>query len=229
MSSIDRTRPGSRPALIVIAALLGCSAAASAAEPVSAADERVDAPVVPLFAFAPPVSVSTDSAEIAVENIVNVGPVSITLSTADVLALMYTAPDLADLRPLESEMSRSLRESRLDQAFSQLRDAAHSEERGERQTVAVATVTGAGLTIGYVAWVIRGGVLVSSLLTTMPAWRLLDPLPILDGSGGDDGDDGDNDDSLQSLVEANAQHRTEAATAHDAGAPVPSLQEESPR
>ena len=59
-------------------------------------------------------------------------------------------------------------------------------------------VTGAGLTIGYVAWLIRGGVLLTSLLTSMPAWRLLDPMPIL-GEGARRRDEGD-DDSLEALV-----------------------------
>ena len=63
----------------------------------------------------------------------------------------------------------------------------------------MAIATGTSLTIGYVAWLIRGGVLVSNLLTSMPAWRLLDPLPILGNvkSGGSD-----DDDSLESMVSA---------------------------
>ena len=36
------------------------------------------------------------------------------------------------------------------------------------------------LTAGYAAWTIRGGYLLSSLLSTLPAWRMMDPLPVLD-------------------------------------------------
>jgi hypothetical protein len=40
---------------------------------------------------------------------------------------------------------------------------------------------------------LRGGVLVASVLSTLPAWRFLDPLPIL--AQDDDDEDQDQDDS----------------------------------
>jgi len=55
------------------------------------------------------------------------------------------------------------------------------------------------LSVGYVIWVLRGGSLVVTLLTTMPLWRWLDPLPVLDnferrkGSGKGGGRDEDQD------------------------------------
>ena len=67
-------------------------------------------------------------------------------------------------------------------------------------SIAVST----GLSVGYVLWMIRGGVLLSSVLSSMPAWRLVDPLPVLGFL--DDEDDDDHDDSLESLVaESNRQ------------------------
>ena len=36
------------------------------------------------------------------------------------------------------------------------------------------------LSVGYVIWCLRGGSLVATLLTTLPLWRWLDPLPVLD-------------------------------------------------
>ena len=39
-------------------------------------------------------------------------------------------------------------------------------------------VTG-GLSVGYVVWLLRGGVLVSSMLSALPAWQMVDPLPVL--------------------------------------------------
>ena len=38
------------------------------------------------------------------------------------------------------------------------------------------------LSVGYVIWCLRGGSLVATLLTTLPLWRWLDPLPVLDSS-----------------------------------------------
>ncbi|MBX2836929.1 MAG: DUF4347 domain-containing protein [Gammaproteobacteria bacterium] len=55
-----------------------------------------------------------------------------------------------------------------------------------------------GLSIGYLIWLIRGGTLVGSMLSSLPAWRLIDPLPVL-GSMADDGE-GD-DDSLGTLLD----------------------------
>jgi hypothetical protein len=43
-------------------------------------------------------------------------------------------------------------------------------------------VTG-GLSVGYVLWLVRGGVLMSSMLSALPAWQLIDPLPVLAASG----------------------------------------------
>ncbi len=37
-----------------------------------------------------------------------------------------------------------------------------------------------GMSIVYVLWTIRAGYLMASLLSSMPAWRIIDPLPILD-------------------------------------------------
>ena len=42
-----------------------------------------------------------------------------------------------------------------------------------------------GLTVGYVFWTIRAGFLLTSLIAQMPAWRLVDPLPILNSLGDD--------------------------------------------
>ena len=54
------------------------------------------------------------------------------------------------------------------------------------------------LSVGYVIWLIRGGVLLSSVLSSLPAWQMIDPLPIL-GSLDDDEEETD-DESLESLV-----------------------------
>jgi hypothetical protein len=54
-----------------------------------------------------------------------------------------------------------------------------------------------GLSVGYVLWLARGGALVASLMSSVPAWASVDPLPVLsqmrrkgNGQGGTD-DDGD--------------------------------------
>jgi hypothetical protein len=44
----------------------------------------------------------------------------------------------------------------------------------------VAGMTTTLMSVGYVIWCLRGGSLVATLLTTLPLWRWLDPLPVLD-------------------------------------------------
>ncbi|MBW3542692.1 MAG: tandem-95 repeat protein, partial [Planctomycetes bacterium] len=59
-----------------------------------------------------------------------------------------------------------------------------------------------GLTVGYVLWTIRGGLLASSILAQMPAWRLVDPLVVLnylDESPPPEPDDADEE-SLETII-----------------------------
>ena len=147
-----------------------------------------------------------DVAVIAIDRVV-VAPIR--LGTPEILGLLYAPAEAAEPAITDGPGSREQRETRLEQAFSELRNSAEGEARGERQEVAVAIATGTGLTIGYVAWLIRGGVLVSSLLTSMPAWRLLDPLPILGNIRADDSDD---DDSLESMVDSAGSQTPAPAT-----------------
>jgi hypothetical protein len=53
-----------------------------------------------------------------------------------------------------------------------------------------------------VIWLLRGGLLLSSLLSSLPAWHVIDPMPVLARSGrhDDEEDDGD-DDPLESLFD----------------------------
>ena len=60
-----------------------------------------------------------------------------------------------------------------------------------------------GLTVGYVVWLLRGGALVASLLSSLPAWRLLDPLPVL-GRRDEADEPEDDDDAFVSFLEDEA-------------------------
>jgi hypothetical protein len=55
---------------------------------------------------------------------------------------------------------------------------------GHRTAVASSVVVTAGLSAGYVVWLVRGGVLVSSMLSALPAWRLIDPMPVMAAANG---------------------------------------------
>jgi len=57
-----------------------------------------------------------------------------------------------------------------------------------------------GLTVGYVFWTVRAGYLLTSLIAQMPAWRFVDPLPILN-SFDENGSNHDGE-SLESIAES---------------------------
>jgi hypothetical protein len=51
-----------------------------------------------------------------------------------------------------------------------------------RSVIVIGSATGmtALLSAGYVLWAVRGGSLLASMLATLPVWRWIDPLPILE-------------------------------------------------
>ena len=58
----------------------------------------------------------------------------------------------------------------------------------------------ASLSVGYVVWLIRGGLLASTVLASLPAWQFLDPLPVLARIQGPDEDDDSEEESLDSII-----------------------------
>ena len=65
--------------------------------------------------------------------------------------------------------------------------------------VTAAGITGLATAV-YVLWMARGGMLVASVVTSMPAWQSFDPLPILQYSADNIDSDAD-DDSIESLLD----------------------------
>lgn len=82
----------------------------------------------------------------------------------------------------------------LDNVKEQAADRAQLNHTLIGGTVGVST----GLSVGYLLWLIRGGTLMGSVLSSLPAWRFVDPLPVLNTLGGHVQDD---EESLESLVD----------------------------
>jgi hypothetical protein len=87
-------------------------------------------------------------------------------------------------------------------AYRQALDQARGPDRSERQArmAGSAALASAGLSVGYVVWLLRGGVLLSSLLTSLPAWRALDPIAVLSRPAQRRSEDADDDESLAQIV-----------------------------
>ncbi|MDJ0784481.1 MAG: cadherin-like domain-containing protein, partial [Desulfosarcinaceae bacterium] len=79
--------------------------------------------------------------------------------------------------------------------------------------VGSAIAVSTGLSVGYVVWLVRGGLLLSSLLSSLPAWQILDPLPVLAGRREDR--DEDSDDSLAAILERQREAGAAKPTAAD--------------
>ena len=59
-------------------------------------------------------------------------------------------------------------------------EEAESEQQIETLAVGTTAVVSTGLSVGYVIWLIRGGTLLASMVSALPAWVSFDPLPILE-------------------------------------------------
>jgi hypothetical protein len=119
---------------------------------------------------------------------------------------------------IETELKAALpeiaavREEAFQQELNKLREEVQQEAVVETRVAASVFAVSTGLSVGYVLWLLRGGVLIASLLSSIPAWRLVDPLPVLGRVGGQDDED---DESLEEMVE-NSHDRDGAAGGDEA-------------
>lgn len=72
--------------------------------------------------------------------------------------------------------------------------------------VTVGTTVVSTFSVGYVLWTLRGGHLLTTFLATMPAWRLMDPLPVLQSyaASRDADEDHEDDGGLAEIVRKRA-------------------------
>jgi hypothetical protein len=88
-----------------------------------------------------------------------------------------------DARPLDlfqtAEQGRSSGASGLAGELARMRDGLREQDAIQSRTVVVLAAGSLSMTLGYLLWLVRGGALAASVLASLPAWRLLDPLPIL--------------------------------------------------
>jgi hypothetical protein len=108
-------------------------------------------------------------------------------------------------RPLDDSFRR-LQEQRevmyqavASQAHEQTREL--QKELGQQvaargRVVGSVSVVTTGFSVGYLLYLVRGGMLLSGLLTQIPTWSMLDPLMVIDGVGRDD-----DKESLESIME----------------------------
>jgi hypothetical protein len=116
-------------------------------------------------------------------------------------------PELASaqLQPtVLTDPSGGLISTDLSEELDRLRDSIEEQGRSDELVIASTAAASIGLSVGYVLWLLRGGIVASSLLSSLPAWRMVDPLPVLGRLGDDEEED---DESLQSLVARSARDK----------------------
>ncbi len=101
--------------------------------------------------------------------------------------------------PLLNAVTTATNNQAFIKELNQLREHVTTDAAVTHNIVGASVAVGTGLSIGYVLWLLRGGVLLGSLLSTLPAWRFIDPLPVL-GRLDEGDDDAGEGESLESLV-----------------------------
>ena len=119
----------------------------------------------------------------------------------------------ADFR-LAQIVSSAVQQSGFEHALDKAREDAQEQVAQEERVVSSAIMGSTGLSVGYLVWLLRSGALISSLLSSLPAWRTLDPFPVLSNMGEEDEDE--DDDSLEALVAKDNAKPEVPKTAEDA-------------
>ena len=83
--------------------------------------------------------------------------------------------------------------SNLTQALDRMKEELAGEDPEATLVIGSTALLSGGLSVGYVLWLLRGGVLVATVMSSVPAWAGIDPLPILSQARGDDDEDPDDE------------------------------------
>jgi hypothetical protein len=83
--------------------------------------------------------------------------------------------------------------------LDKMRESIEGHASTEHRIVGSTAMVTGGLSVGYVIWLLRGGLLLTSLLSSLPAWNVVDPLPILANAKRGDEEDEEDVDPLEKL------------------------------
>ncbi len=86
------------------------------------------------------------------------------------------------------------------QNLDSVREELLGEQRFETLVVGAAVGVSMAVSVGHAIWALKAGSMASTLVTSMPIWRTIDPLPVLEYLDGDSGNPTDSE-SLQSIIQ----------------------------
>jgi hypothetical protein len=109
----------------------------------------------------------------------------------------FAAPGFAVDQTAEA-VRAVLQSDGFNQRIDQMREGIEQATTFNQAVVGSSVAVTTGLSVGYVAWLVRGGVLLSTALSSLPAWQFIDPLPVLARTRDEEEDA--HDDSLQNII-----------------------------
>jgi hypothetical protein len=124
------------------------------------------------------------------------------------MALQQSLPGSFEVDALAKEVRDVLASTAFNSSLDRMRDGVSDATIFHQSVVGSGVAVTTGLSVGYVAWLVRGGVLLSTALSSLPAWQFIDPLPVLARTRDDEED---NDDSLQSIIKEQSKRSAEKA------------------
>jgi hypothetical protein len=117
---------------------------------------------------------------------------TLTISTSDPAFL--NAPEAVKLEVYKSTLANKAWVGRLDH----MREDVGGDVAIAHKVVGSTVAISGAMSVGYVIWLLRGGLLLTSLLSSLPAWTVIDPMPVLARSRKSE-KDGEDDDPLEKL------------------------------
>ena len=103
-------------------------------------------------------------------------------SRADAVLADAVVPQFAGLST--TPLGALLGSDDLLRKFDEVQRQMLQESTRHQTMVASSIAVSGGISISYAIWLVRGGVLASSMLSALPAWQMIDPLPVLTASRG---------------------------------------------
>ena len=119
------------------------------------------------------------------------------------LSAQFEGLDEVQIAALVAELDQLIGSTEFNDDLDRLRRELDDSAMINHQTVGASVAISGGLSVGYVAWLLRSGVLLSTVLSSLPAWQFVDPLPVLARTGRVDDDEAD--DSLEEIIAQRAE------------------------
>lgn len=131
-----------------------------------------------------------------------------------ILTATEIVSQIAEYVGLSSELDTLFSNTDMLKDFDKVREDFNQSDTLETKHTASSIAVSTGFSVGYVIWLIRSGALLSTVLSSLPAWQFIDPLPVLGTLGakvpGNDGDTYDDADNVETMFEDDQNNKPQS-------------------